>query len=224
MNCQTVWLFDLDNTLHHADAGIFALINRRMTAYLASRLNLSQQTAGRLRQDYWHRYGTTLAGLRLHHPEVCVNEFLQYSHPLPEILPALVPVEGTAETLGRLKGRKAVFSNAPSFYVAALIEAMGIAQHFDALFGIDDFGLFCKPHPQSYLTVCGKLHALPRHCIMVDDSAGNLQAAKNLGMKTVWFGARSRLPPFADCAAPDMAALRRWSAAAEYATMNETTI
>lgn len=36
-----VWLFDLDNTLHNADAGIFLLINHAMTDYLAGRLNLS---------------------------------------------------------------------------------------------------------------------------------------------------------------------------------------
>ncbi len=226
MNCQTVWLFDLDNTLHHADAGIFTLINRHMTAYLAERLNLGEKAASDLRQDYWHRYGATLAGLRLHHPEVCVNEFLQRSHPLPEILPALVPVAGAAETLGRLNGRKAIFSNAPSFYVRALAEAMAIAPYFDALFGTDDFGLLYKPHPQSYLTVCGKLGADPKHCIMVDDSADNLQAAKNLGMKTVWFGADAYPLPFVDCAAPDMAALRQWAAAATVnpATMNEATI
>lgn len=213
MTCQTVWLFDLDNTLHHADAGIFTLINRRMTAYLAGRLNLDEKAASDLRQDYWHRYGATLAGLQLHHPEVCVNDFLQHSHPLAEILPALVPVAGAAETLGCLNGRKAIFSNAPSFYVRALADAMNITPCFDALFGTDDFGLLYKPHPQSYLTVCRKLDADSKHCIMVDDSADNLHTAKELGMKTVWFGAAARPLPFVDCAAPDMAALRQWAAA-----------
>ena len=37
MPISTVWLFDLDNTLHHADAGIFQLINRHMTDYLAQK-------------------------------------------------------------------------------------------------------------------------------------------------------------------------------------------
>ena len=41
----TVWLFDLDNTLHHADEGIFYLINRRMTAYLMRHLKLSDRRA-----------------------------------------------------------------------------------------------------------------------------------------------------------------------------------
>lgn len=51
----TVWLFDLDNTLHNADAGIFTLINRAMTRYMARRLKLSESAASDLRQDYWHR-------------------------------------------------------------------------------------------------------------------------------------------------------------------------
>lgn len=224
MTCQTVWLFDLDNTLHHADAGIFGRINRGMTEYLAAALGVDEAAASALREDYWHRYGATLAGLRLHHPEVCVNEFLQHSHPLSEILPALVPVAGAAETLGRLNGRKAIFSNAPSFYVRALAEAMNITPHFDGLFGTDDFGLLYKPHPQSYLTVCGKLGVQPGQCVMVDDSADNLQAAKNLGMKTVWFGAGAHPLPFVDCAAADMAALRQWAATVKPATMNKATI
>lgn len=211
MTCQTVWLFDLDNTLHHADAGVFALINRHMTAYLARRLGIGEQSASDLRQDYWHRYGATLAGLQKHHPEVCVNEFLQQSHPLHEILPALVPVEGAAETLGRLNGRKAVFSNAPAFYVRALAAALGIAPCFDGLFGTDDFGLRCKPAAQPYLAVCGMLGADPAQCIMVDDSAANLRTAKALGMRTVWFGTGAHALPFVDHAAPDMASLAQWA-------------
>ena len=64
MISHPVWLFDLDNTLHHADAGIFRLINQHMTAYLAQQLALTPEAAGRLREDYWHRYGATLAGLQ----------------------------------------------------------------------------------------------------------------------------------------------------------------
>ena len=123
---ETVWLFDLDNTLHNADAGIFYLINRRMTEYLAGRLNLPEEEASRLRQDYWHRYGATLAGLQIHHPEIDVGDFLRQSHPLDEILAKLTPIEGTEETLGRLKGRKTVFSNGPSFYVRAVVNALGL--------------------------------------------------------------------------------------------------
>ncbi|MGN6847071.1 pyrimidine 5'-nucleotidase, partial [Neisseria sp. P0021.S005] len=55
MNHSPVWLFDLDNTLHNAEAGIFYIINRAMTEYMAGRLKLSEEAASHLRQDYWHR-------------------------------------------------------------------------------------------------------------------------------------------------------------------------
>ncbi|MDO4641896.1 MAG: pyrimidine 5'-nucleotidase [Neisseria sp.] len=208
-----VWLFDLDNTLHHADAGIFKLINGHMTAYLARKLQLPEKAASHLRQDYWHRYGATLAGLQKHHPEINVQEFLQQSHPLPELLAALVPMPHTAATLAGLKGRKAVFSNGPSFYVAALIERMALSDYFEALLGTDDFGLLYKPSDQAYLTVCRLLGAALADCIMIDDSADNLHAAKKLGMTTLWFGQDSHNLPFVDAAIPDMAALAAWAEA-----------
>lgn len=111
----TVWLFDLDNTLHDADAGIFHLINRAMTRYMARRLKLSESAASDLRQDYWHRYGATLAGLQIHHPEIDIAEFLRESHPIDAILTKLHGMADTENTLCRLNGRKAVFPTARRF-------------------------------------------------------------------------------------------------------------
>mgnify|MGYP001743261392 CR=1 FL=1 len=192
MNHSPVWLFDLDNTLHNAEAGIFYIINRAMTEYMAGRLKFSEEAASQLRQDYWHRYGATLAGLQIHHPEVDIDEFLRESHPLKQILAKVEGMDGTDDVLGRLKGRKAVFSNGPSFYVRALVEALGLEAHFDGLFGTDDFN------------VCRLLGVNPEQCIMVDDSADNLHQAKALGMKTVWYGEKAHPLPFADGIAKDM--------------------
>ena len=210
MNHSPVWLFDLDNTLHNAEAGIFYIINRAMTEYMAGRLKLSEEAASHLRQDYWHRYGATLAGLQIHHPEVDIDEFLRESHPLKQILAKVEGMDGTDDVLGRLKGRKAVFSNGPSFYVRALIGALGLEAHFDGLFGTDDFGLLYKPDRRAYLNVCRLLATHPAACIMVDDSADNLHAAKMLGMRTVWFGRHAHPLPFTDAAVSGMAALAEW--------------
>ncbi|ASK28474.1 pyrimidine 5'-nucleotidase [Neisseria chenwenguii] len=208
---QPVWLFDLDNTLHNADAGIFRLINQTMTDYLAGRLKLPREEASQLRQDYWHRYGATLAGLQRHHPEIDVMEFLRESHPLDEILAKLTPAAGTKQVLNRLKGCKAVFSNGPTFYVEAVVGALGLSDEFALLAGTDSFGLLYKPHPQAYLNVCARIGTASGQCIMVDDSADNLHEAKNLGMQTIWFGQKAHDLPFVDFAAPDMAALAKWA-------------
>lgn len=53
---QPVWLFDLDNTLHHASHAIFPQINRLMTAYVARVLGTDDATASQVRVDYWRRY------------------------------------------------------------------------------------------------------------------------------------------------------------------------
>lgn len=206
-----IWLFDLDNTLHRADEGIFYLINRRMTAFLQLRLQLSEAEADRLREHYWHEYGATLAGLRLHHPEVSLNDFLTFSHPMDEILPKLVAETGTAKLLSRLQGRKAVFSNGPGFYVRALVGELGLSAAFEALFGTDDLDFAYKPQPAAYHAVCSRLGVLPGQCILVDDSAANLYAAKQLGMTTVLFGPQAHALPFADGTARNMADLHDWA-------------
>lgn len=81
MNHSPVWLFDLDNTLHNAEAGIFYIINRAMTEYMAQRLKLSEEAASDLRQDYWHRYGATLAGLQSIIPKsISMNFCVKVTH------------------------------------------------------------------------------------------------------------------------------------------------
>ena len=50
---QPVWLFDLDNTLHHASHAIFPQINRLMTAYVARVLGTDDATASQVRVDLW---------------------------------------------------------------------------------------------------------------------------------------------------------------------------
>ena len=96
--------------------------------------------------------------------------------------------------------------------VRALVQAMGIAHHFEALLGTDDFDFAYKPAEKAYLTVCRMLNVPPEQCIMIDDSAANLHAAKALGMRTVWYGQQTHDLPFVDFAAADMAALCAWAA------------
>ena len=110
--------------------------------------------------------------------------------------------------LAALPGRKAVFSNGPAFYVRALIEAMRLGSHFEALFGVDDLALHYKPQPQAFHLVCAALAVPPQQCVLVDDSPANLQAAKALGMRTVWFGSRARPQPCADHIARNMCELQ----------------
>ncbi len=192
------WIFDLDNTLHHADSGIFDIINIAMTQYMAQALDLELQDASDLRVHYWHHYGATLAGLKIHHPHVDVSEFLHHSHPLDPISKALVAEDNLLENLQQIAAPKIVFSNGPSFYVQHLLSTLKISDCFEAAYGIDDVNYLYKPEPDGFRLICEQHNLHPRHCIMVDDSLANLVTAKNMGMKTIWFGPQSHDNPVSD--------------------------
>ena len=57
------WIFDLDNTLYHADNGVFAQIDGRMTSFVAELLSLDRDSARAVQKQLYRDHGTTLAGL-----------------------------------------------------------------------------------------------------------------------------------------------------------------
>ncbi len=61
------WVFDLDNTLYPPRMRLFDQIEKRMTAYVARTLGVTEAEADHLRATYWRLHGTTLAGLMAEH-------------------------------------------------------------------------------------------------------------------------------------------------------------
>ena len=192
-----VWIFDLDDTLHHATPAVFPHINRSMTAYVAAQLDISDEEASALRVHYWHRYGATLLGLMKHHG-TDPRHFLWHTHQFDD-LPGLLKFDGALRgMLRRLPGRKIVFSNSPLHYANAVLREMGVAQAFDAIYSIEHTRFKPKPHLAGFLRLLRELKLSPLRCIMVEDSAANLQVAKFLGMRCVWVSRNRRSPPFVD--------------------------
>jgi putative hydrolase of the HAD superfamily len=179
-----VWLFDLDDTLHDASAHIFPHINRAMTHFVASELELDEAEADALRTRYWHRYGATLLGLSKHHG-VDPHEFLKRTHDFPD-LAAMVRIEGPLKHLLRhLPGRKVVLTNGPRHYAKAVLGLLGVAASIDALIAIEDLRFVPKPIPRAFHRAMRALRVRPRQCTLIEDSAVNLRTAKRLGMRTV---------------------------------------
>lgn len=207
MSDKLVWLFDLDNTLHNADVGIFQLINQNMTKYLSEKLSISWVEASALREKYWNEYGATIAGLRLHHPHISIDEFLRFSHPEELVNQALVADINLQKTLRQINGVRVVFSNGPSFYASNILRQLNIDELFEYVFGCDDFNYFYKPDIYAYHTVCRNINSLPEQCVMVDDSLANLFVAKNMGMQTIWFGENAHAKPCVDYVAHNWADL-----------------
>ena len=191
MSRAPVWIFDLDDTLHHASPEVFARINRAMTAYLQVELAVSEAEANHLRVAYWQRYGATLNGMMRHHA-TDPQHFLRETHPVAELTPVVRAKAGLRTVLRRLPGRKVLFTNGPAHYAEAILKALGVRWQFAAVIAIEQGDYLPKPQAHPYRCLLRRLRLPAARCIMVDDALENVQTAQRLGMRAFWFGARHR--------------------------------
>jgi putative hydrolase of the HAD superfamily len=191
------WIFDLDNTLHDATPHIMPHINRSMTEYVQRQLAVGAAEAAALRVQYWRRYGATLLGLMRHH-DTDPHHFLWHTHQFPELQRMVVADRAALQGLRKLPGRKLVFSNAPAHYAHAVLDILGLAGFFDAVYTIEHTRYRPKPDLAGFRSLLHAEGVVPERAVMVDDMLVNLRAARRLGMATVWVSRQPRAPGYVD--------------------------
>lgn len=179
-------LFDLDETLYPRASGLLKEVGRRIQLWLCNQLDLTWEEAGALRRDYFLRYGTTLNGL-IAEKQVDVHQYLSFVHDVP-VEVYLDPNPTLAAMLNALPLRRLVYTNATKEYSWRVMHVLGVADCFERVIGIEDMALRNKLYRDAYERALALLGAGGSECIMVEDSARNLRAAKALGMTTVWVG------------------------------------
>jgi putative hydrolase of the HAD superfamily len=177
-------VIDLDNTLYAADSGVFARMDKRMTAFVAGELGVDHKEADRLRVKYWKEYGTTLRGMMLHHgmePEA----FLHNVHDINahEILSEDSELD---RALARLPGRKVIHTNGIREHAERILEALGVLHHFERIYDIRFNNYIPKPCKETLAMLIEAEGSTPERTLVVDDMADNLAVATELGCKTVW--------------------------------------
>lgn len=177
------WIFDLDNCLYPAATGLFDLIDERMAAYIQRLLDCDHEEAKRVQKAHFHEHGTTLAGLMKEH-EVDPHDFLSDVHDIA--LDRVQCDERLARLLPRLPGRRFVFTNGDAPYARRVLDAIGVAGHFDDLHDIHASSYRPKPDPFGYEVLCERFGIDPTRALLVDDMVQNLAPAKALGMTTIW--------------------------------------
>ncbi len=208
---QRVWIFDLDNTLHDASAHVFPHINREMTRYLMTHLELDETAACQLRRHYWEKYGATLHGLMRHHG-TDPHHFLHHTHQFPLLENMVLKTGGLRQALNRLGGRKVVFTNAPIAYAESVLRLLGIRRSFERVFSIESTRFQPKPAKAGFMRILAELKAPATRCVMVEDSLPALKTAKSLGMKTVFINPQVRRPAYVDARLNSVLALPKIAA------------
>ncbi len=185
------WVFDLDNTLYPPSVRLFDQIEARMTGYVMRALGLGAAEADALRARYWRSHGTTLAGLMREHG-VDPEPYLAEVHDID--LSAVPPLPELCAAIGRLPGRKLVYTNGSREHARRVTRAVGLEGCFDALYGFEDAAYVPKPEAAAFATVFARDGLEPARGAMFEDDHRNLAVPHGLGMRTVLVGPAAAQP------------------------------
>jgi putative hydrolase of the HAD superfamily len=198
------WLFDLDNTLYPHECGLGPEVDARMSEIVAELTGLAPAEADALRERYLEDHGLTLRGLMLHHG-VDPFAFNALFHDLS--LERLAADPALAAAIGRLPGRRLIFTNADDVHAERVTARLGLAGLFDDVFHIASADFLPKPEPATFARLVAAHAIRPATTAFFDDRAVNLAPAAELGMTTVLVGARAdaNTHPFVHHRAPKLA-------------------
>jgi putative hydrolase of the HAD superfamily len=184
----TTWVFDLDNTLYPADSGIWPRIDERITLFLVELFGIDGQSARALHKYYYSRHGTTLAGLVEEHLDL-TERFLDFVHDIDRSSLEADPV--LAREIGRLPGRKLIFTNGSRAHAILTAKQLGLEGLFEDAFDIVAAGLIPKPAEGAYDLFFERYGIDPKAAAMFEDVTRNLAVPKAKGMTTILVTAKA---------------------------------
>ena len=177
------FIFDCDGVLYSDLDAVFGQVSKRMTDYIAKKLNLDLKKAKELQTNYFHKYNTSLNGLMVHH-DIPPSEFLDYVHDINiDFLKKNLKLN---KELEKLDGKKIIFTNGSKKHALNITQKIGIDHHFADFFDIIDANFMPKPAIEPYKKIVEKHKIDPKLCAFVEDIARNLKPAYEMGMKTIW--------------------------------------
>lgn len=176
------WIFDLDNTLYPRHVDLFKQMNEKMSAYVSRLLDVSEEEAAKVREDYYKAHGTTLRGLMIEH-NIHPDEFLEYVHDIDHSW--VKPDPALAKAICSLPGKRFIYTNGTEEHALKVAERLGITDLFDEIFDIVWADLDPKPNRSPYEKLLAQTGINPKRAAMFEDLARNLEVPFDMGMKTV---------------------------------------
>ncbi len=141
------WVFDLDNTLYPHHVNLWHQVDARIGEFVSAWLKVPAEEARRIQKDYYRRYGTTMRGMMTEHG-VHADDFLAYVHQIDHS--PLQPNPAMGAAIAKLPGRKLILTNGSTDHADKVLQRLGLATHFEAVFDIIAAELEPKPAPQTY--------------------------------------------------------------------------
>lgn len=189
-------LLDVDNTLYAPTHGVIERVDALINQYLVERVGIDSAEVNVIRHRMWADFGTTLHGL-MHQHGIDPDDYLRFVHAIP-LEEVLAPDPTLGAMLARIPLLKVAVTNGSAAHARGVLDRLGVRRLFFRVYGLERLDYVPKPYAQAYQTVLGDLHARGNDCILVEDRAVNLRAARQLGMRTVYVAAGGGTSPDAD--------------------------
>jgi beta-phosphoglucomutase family hydrolase len=119
----------------------------------------------------------------------------------------LDPLPGAAHWVHALAAEgwaQAIASSAPRLNVEAVLDVLGWHRYFATTVAAEDVTAG-KPDPEVFLVAATRLRTPPSQCVVVEDAAAGVEAARRAGMRCIGVGPAVAAGP--DLAAPSLADL-----------------
>lgn len=179
-------LWDLDGTLVDSEPFHRQAILRTLDALGVALDGLDESSfVGRGERDFW-QFARERFGLE-EDPDALVGR--KDRHYAELVRGALRTMPGAIDCLTRLDARAvpmAVASGSSPRAIAAAVSETGLGRFFQALVSsLDPEVPRSKPHPDVFLTAARRLGVEPSRCLVVEDAAWGVRAAKAAGMRVI---------------------------------------
>jgi HAD superfamily hydrolase (TIGR01509 family) len=190
-------LFDCDGTLVDSE-----LVGNLALAQELARAGIVETGESLTARFRGHRLADMLASLQAAHgvalPAGFVADYRRRAEAMLET--DVVAMPGAAEMLAGLGLPACIVSNGPLAKIRQTLRVSGLAAHFgDRLFSAYEVGAW-KPDPGLFLHAARAMGVAPADCVVVDDGAPGIEAARRAGMRALWFApqeAPDAVPPHA---------------------------
>ncbi len=132
---------------------------------------------GRLTEDeFWRQF------IHFTEANITVDELKNAVRKILRLFPDVINIVESLKANYKL----AILSNFTKEWAEYLVEEYKFNELFDDMFWSFQNGIK-KPAPEAYLQVAEKFNVHPEECLFIDDKERNIEGAKKVGMKTIFY-------------------------------------
>ncbi|MBI5332060.1 MAG: HAD family hydrolase [Candidatus Aenigmarchaeota archaeon] len=125
------------------------------------------------------------------HKNLDINDIMKINNEKLKqlIVKEMKPISGAIELINNIKDagyKTAVASSTELELIEFILERIGVRDRFDNIVSGSDLDN-PKPAPDVFLITAKELDVMPEECLVIEDSANGVRAAKSAGMRCIGF-------------------------------------